>query len=325
MRNYLTHLDRQVLDAVSIGREFAKARRPPKVSRILFCGMGGSAISGEILKVVLARSCRIPFEVNRDLRLPLWADQRTLVVFSSYSGNTEEVLLVFDQALKRKSKILVITSGGKLSKKARDLKADPISLPGGIPPRCAIGYLTFSLVQVFAKWGWFKFSPQNCREVISTLRRDRGGKPRQLARLMSERLVRFYGLTGFCEPVLLRWQAQFAENAKVLASSHLIPEMFHNEIEGYCLSKPMPQKFVAVFFRDADDPPALETKIQKAKRLAAKAGSRVLEIHSRGKSLLARLFSLIYLGDWVSYELALLRDVDPLRIPNISLIKGKRR
>ena len=99
--------------------------------------------------------------------------------------------------------------------------------------------------------------------------------------------------------------------------------MFHNEIEGYSLSKPPLQKFLAVFFQDTEDLPVLEAKIQKAKRLIRNSGSGVLEIHSQGSSLLARLFSLIYLGDWVSYELALLRGVNPLQIPNIALLKKK--
>ncbi len=324
MKDFLVHLNRQIPDAVSIGREFSKTNPPPQVSRILFCGMGGSAISGEILKIALAGTCPIPFEINRTWRLPFWVDPKTLVICSSYSGNTEEPLLVFDQAVKKKAKVLGITSGGKLAERMRNRNGLQIRLPGGIPPRCAVGYLTFSLIQIFEKWGWLKFSPQDCREVLGALRRDWGKKPRQLARLMSRYVVRFYGLTDFCEPVLMRWQAQFAENAKVLTARHLIPEMFHNEIEGYCLSKPPAQKILAVFFRDLGEGPLLEKKIQQAKQLVKKSGARVLEIYSQGRSLLARLFYFIYLGDWVSYELALLRGVDPARIPNISLLKGKR-
>ena len=121
--------------------------------------------------------------------------------------------------------------------------------------------------------------------------------------------------------MLTRWRAQFAENAKTLASSHLIPEMLHNEIEGWKFPREIIKKSSAVFFSDLNDPLWLRKKIQVAQKAIKSAGADVLEIKSSGRSLVARLFFLLVLADWVSYELAILNKVDPISIPVIESLK----
>lgn len=322
MKNFLLKLDSQINEAIAIGRAFRAPEWGSQVSKVIFCGMGGSAIGGDILRILVTRHHKaIAFKVHRAGLLPHWVDKKTLVIFSSYSGNTPEVLQNVSGALAAKAKILVLTAGGKLRDIARSHRIPYLQVPAGFPPRCAVGYLTFSLVPVFKKWGWLKFSEADAQEVVRTVRGVSRAKAKALAVRLAGRSVHFYGFSAFAEPVLTRWRAQLAENAKTLASSHLIPEMLHNEIEGWKFPKEIIRKSTAVFFADREDPAWLKKKISAAKKIIAGNGAEVIDVASSGRSLAARLFFLLCLGDWVSYELAVLNGVDPVSIPAIESLK----
>lgn len=321
MKNFLEKLDAQILEGISIGRKFNAPNWGKAVSKVIFCGMGGSAIGGDILRILVVTYKPMIFKVQRTGKLPAWVDSSTLVVFSSYSGNTPEVLQNVAAARKAGAKILILSSGGKLALIAAKNKIPYLQVPGGLPPRCAIGYLTFSLVPVFGKWGWLKFTDGDVWEIIRTVRGVSHSRAKVLAKRLYGRSVHFYGFSFFAEPVLTRWRAQFAENAKTLASSHLIPEMLHNEIEGWKYPPAIIKKSSAVFFSDQFDPLWLRRKIQAAQKTIKRAGADVLEIKSDGHSLVARLFFLLVLADWVSYELAVLNKVDPVSIPVIESLK----
>lgn len=174
---------------------------------------------------------------------------------------------------------------------------------------------------IFKKQQWVNDSDCDFEELHSIFQNISRKKAKTLASRFANRFVHFYGTSKWMTPVLNRWRAQFAENSKTLASSHQIPEMFHNEIEGWRFPAALVKKSSAVFFKDTEEKNPFEKKIQFAKKAIQKTGAEVVEISSEGKSLLARLFSLIYLGDWVSYELALLNQVDPLSIPTIEGLK----
>lgn len=321
MKDLLETTGSQILEGLKIGERFKLPPWKDGINKILFCGMGGSAIGGDILRILTGAHARIPFEVSRTGRLPLWVDASTLVIFSSYSGNTPETVGCVSAAVKAGAKIIALSSGGQLLKTAAAKKIPFLQVPGGLPPRCAIGYLTFSLVPVLRKWDWLKFPAQDADEVFSTVRSVPHAKVKALAKRLFNKSVHFYGFSAFAEPVLTRWRAQLAENSKMLASSHLIPEMLHNEIESWKFPKDLMKKSAAVFFSDKEDLAGFEKKIKAAQKAVSQAGADVMEIRSEGKSLIARLFSLIVLADWVSYELALLNKVDPIRIPTIELLK----
>lgn len=321
MKNFLDKLDTQILEGISIGRRFPAPDWGRSVSKVIFCGMGGSAIGGDILRILVTSHKSMAFKVQRTGKLPAWVDSSTLVVFSSYSGNTPEILQNVAAARKAKAKIFILSSGGKLALAAAKNKIPFLQVPGGLPPRCAIGYLTFALVPVFGKWGWLKFSDREVWEIIRTVRGVSHTRAKSLAKKLYGRSVHFYGFSAFAEPVLTRWRAQFAENAKTLASSHLIPEMLHNEIEGWMFPREVIKISTAVFFSDQNDPQWLRRKIQAAQKTIKRAGADVLEIKSSGQSLVARLFFLLVLADWVSYELAILNKVDPVSIPVIESLK----
>ena len=319
MKHYLEGLDRQMEEGVNLGRAFRPPANWRKISRICFFGMGGSAVSGDILGVLNTE--KVSFHVFRSPQFPKWIGRETLAVFSSYSGNTAETLGAFRQALKSKASRLVVTSGGELERLAGQKKIRVIKIPKGFPPRCAIGYLTFSLIPLFHQMGWIRVQAKDIRETLAGVRDVSRARAKQLARQTAGRFIHFYGKAGFAEPVLARWRAQFSENAKTLTSSHLMPEMFHNEVEGWAQAGSGFKKHRAVFFTSKGEDGWLERKKERFKKIVSNTGADCIEIKSIGRSLLARLFSLIALGDWTSYELALLNGADPLCISKIDGLK----
>jgi glucose/mannose-6-phosphate isomerase len=321
MIEYLQSLDRQISDAVRIGSDFRFSLKRRRISKIVFCGMGGSAIGGDILRRLAFRQDKIPFAVNRSSAMPKWVDRQTLVIASSYSGNTREVLASLRDAFQAKALVLIVTSGGKLEDLARKQKTACLKIPAGIPPRCAIGYLTFALLPVLNRIHILSVSEKDIRETIHIVRNIPRARAKRIATLFENRFVRFYGASGLMEPVLVRWKSQLAENAKTSASVQVLPEMFHNEIEGWKAPKAFVQKSLAVFFCDSGDPAWIRKKEAAALRIIRGSGGKAEQIFSQGKSQLARIFSLIVLGDWVSYELAVRYGVDPIAIPNIDILK----
>lgn len=324
MKDFLRELPGQIPAASRIGFKtpVSSALKGRSFSNILFCGMGGSAISGDILRVYLSGESRVPFIVYRSGQtLPKWAGKGTLAILSSYSGNTREILDVVSVLGERRCDFLAVTSGGKLADIAHRKGITAIPIPPAMPPRCAIGYLTFSVLAVLSRLGVVPWHQKHVDEVFHLLKKFPLKAAAALAKKIAGRVVYLYGVSGTMEPVLTRWRAQLAENAKTLSSTHLIPEMFHNEIEGWVFPKKLLRQSAAIFFTDSGDPAVLRKKIAYARNKISRTGARVLAVKSSGKGILARMFSAIALGDWVSVELAGLYRTDPMPIPTLEAIK----
>ena len=320
MKSYLENLDCQILEGVALGKKF-KIPALKNISKILFCGMGGSAISGDILRIWVSRDSRLLFRVNRTGEMPAWVDAQTLVIFSSYSGNAAEILEILEPILKRGCPVMILTAGGKLERIAEQKKLPLLRIPQGMMPRFAIAYATFSLAAIFKRLGWIQYKEEDIREVASLVGRGMAFRARTVAKALHGRSVHFYGFANFAAPILTRWRSQLAENSKMLASHHNLPEMFHNEIEGWMFPKEIIRKSAAVFFEDKEDPAWIRKKAAAITKILKKRGASVLKISSQGKSSMARMFSLIALGDWVSHELANLNQIDPMSIPSIEALK----
>lgn len=321
MADYLRTLPGQVLQGYAIG---AAVKLPPhylEASQILFCGVGGSAIGMDILAQAMKNFCRVPFQVHRGEGLPRWAGPRTLVVLTSYSGDTAETLHALEEALGRKSRILCVTSGGRLQKLAEQKKLPCVRIPEGMPPRTAVGYLTFALAAVMAKGRWIQFSARDAERTQSSAA-PIIARAEALARQLKNKMVFLYGDGSLFEVTLKRWRAQLAENAKTLCSANVMPEMFHNEIEGWKNPGFLPARSAVVCFRDSAESPAYRKKTDLALRLIKNSGAQVITLRAPREGLpLEKAFSLIALGDWVSFELAKLYGEDPVDIPVIRKIK----
>ncbi len=327
----LTFAD-QVEHAIAIGKDASLAEPGQPVQHVLIAGMGGSAIGGNILQKLLTASATYPCTVIRDYRLPAWASRNTLVVLSSFSGNTEETLSAYDSAASLGCPMLICTSGGELLERARKEKHPFIQIPGGRPPRTALGYLLFPLLVHFVKWGWIKQSLLDYDELLELLRsmakendprKNQDSRALKIASVFVDRIPIYYA-SAEMESVALRWKGQTCENAKVLAYHNVFPEMNHNEIVGWqrVATMGVDEQLAVVFFKDREDHPRVLKRMEIVRELIHQTRTPILELESKGQAMLTRMFSLIYLADFVSFNLAMLNGEDPTPIKNIDYLKS---
>lgn len=315
-------------NSVSIPDKFKK-----EYKNVVFLGLGGSAIGAAIIGSYLADKCGIPILVVRDYNLPGFVGSGTLVFANSYSGNTEETLSMYRQAASRNANVISITSGGELERSARGSQGALIVIPSGLPPRAALGYSLVTPLVILSRLGVIDDQKAVLADAVRNLRvifENTAGPDAEknsafeIAEKIQGRFPVIYG-AGCMDAVAARWRSQINENAKTLASSHCYPELDHNEIVGWQEPRKVLKQFVAVNLRDRDYIPEIKKRIDITSAIIKKAGFTVMDVHSTGESLLARVLSLIYVGDFVSYYLSLLNKIDPTPVERIAYLKEKLR
>ncbi len=333
MLGILESFPEQCENAESIGRKFVPPASYKIVySNIIFTGMGGSAIGPEILRSYIWRVAEIPVFVNRGYRMPGFTGEKSLVVAISYSGDTEETVSAYMDARSRRAKIIAVTSGGRLRALAEKDSVPMIELPPGLQPRCAVGYLFFPILKALSKVGVISDRSRDVREAVKTLealrRRQIGSRlpeSRNIAKRIAHRLHGkfpvIYGSSDFTDCMVTRWRGELAENAKQLSSGHLFPEMNHNEIAGWENPSKALKSFIAVFLRDTGDHPRVSKRMDITVRILKRGLFEVIEVRPPGKTSLARLFSFLYIGDFVSFYLAILNMTDPTPVERIAYLK----
>ena len=333
MLGLLENFPGQLEKALSItdGVSFPKQAAP--VSNIVFSGLGGSAIGGDLARCCLIDELKVPFIVNRDYDLARFVDSNTLFFASSYSGNTEETLSAYKEARKRGARIIVMTSGGRLRDMAQTDGYPVIEIPKeAMPPRCALGYSFVPILAVLSKIKLIKNKKEDIVEtieVISDLRDNLAGSraplsknpAKKIASDLSGRFCAIYGSSRHLDCAITRWRNQFCENSKALATSHFLPEMDHNEIMGFSHPKNLLKDTVVIFLRDMADHPRVSDRIEITGRIIKQSVHKIIEVHSRGGCLLSRICSLIYIGDFASFYLAILNGEDPSPVDEITYLK----
>jgi glucose/mannose-6-phosphate isomerase len=330
MYRLLKEFPQQAEEAVAIGKAARLPLRAGTVKQIVLTGLGGSAIGGDLLRCYLGGELAVPFFVNRQYTLPAFVGRDTLVIVSSYSGNTEETNAAHKEAMKRKAKVLCITSGGRTEKIARAKRQMLIRIPPGLPPRAALGYSFFPLLVALGRMGFVKPKSRDIAETLRLLATKAGeyGTPdaaTNLALRVAEQLMGRVGVVYAAgerfEAVATRWRGQVAENGKSLLFGHVLPEMNHNELVGWKVPREQMNAMQVLFLRDKADHHRVHARMELTKQVVAEYTPRVTEIWSEGASLLARMFSLVYLGDWMSYYLAILHREDPTPVQVIDYLK----
>jgi glucose/mannose-6-phosphate isomerase len=312
----------------------------PRTRHIVVLGMGGSAIAGELLRTYAQwtpGADHLRIHVVRDYTLPPVVNRSTLVIASSYSGNTEETLEGFEQARTRTPHLVCLTSGGELSARAQALGIPILPLPSGYQPRCALGFSFFTLLFALLRYGYLRrFSHERISAAIrATFERlcalaesfsvESSANPAlQLASTLHGHVLITYA-SPRTEAVALRWRQQFQENAKHAAFGNVLPEMNHNELNGWQFPSGFASSVRVLLFSDPEDHPRVQLRAELLPRLLS--GSIPEHAYHRLRSsqpdFLTRMFELIYLGDWTSYWLALLNGVDPTEIPLILRLKSE--
>lgn len=302
-----------------------------RIRNIVYLGMGGSAIAGDLLYDVLFDELKVPLDVVRGYFAPAHCDENTLVIVSSYSGNTEETLSAVEFAAQKNPQVVAITSGGQLAEKAQKQGWPTIRIPEGYPPRQALGFLFFPLYHMLGHAGLLLHYQQDLRSLIRYIKNEskryeypKGSShklPLDLAHTFQNKIPLFYSTAPYLRTVSRRWQNQMQENAKSMAFSNVLPEMNHNEIVGWEQAADVIKEFVVVFLENENPHPRIKKRIELTQQIIRDRGVQVVDIYSKGDSMLERVFSLILLGDWVSYYLALSYKKDPIKIANIDFLK----
>lgn len=302
-------------------------------NQVVVVGMGGSAIAGDLVRCFAVDQSPVPISVVRNYTLPASVNENSIVIASSFSGNTEETLSAFQQALDRKATIICITSGGKIAALAKAHNLPIVTIPGGMPPRAALGYSLSVLMVVSARLGLINLTEADWAESqemlesqVKTYSDPAGGhQAMAVAKELAPRFPFVYSATGMLETVNVRWRGQFQENAKKLAVGNVYPELNHNEIMAWQFAngQSFHGNLGVVVLRDAADYNRIQHRMDVTRQLLSEKAGYWVEIESTGKSQLARMMSLISLGDWVSLYLAYLRDVDPTPIGLIDKLKSE--
>ncbi len=305
------------------------------IRHVLVAGMGGSAIGADLLAAYAGLVCSTPIIVHRDYGLPVWArGPETLVVASSHSGNTEETLSAFEQALVNQCRCLVITTGGKLAELG-DRNGTPVwrYVYQG-QPRAAVGFSFGLLLGALTRLNLLPDSSPDLREAVLEMKDQQAqiqpGVPaaknpaKRLAGQLVGRWVTVLG-SGVLAPVARRWKGQINELAKAWAQFEIMPEADHNTLAGVELPQPLIGQIMALFLRAPSDFPRNRLRNDLTRKIFMLEGLNTDFVDARGNSPLAHLWTCLHLGDYVAYFLAMAYGVDPTPISAIESLKNEMR
>jgi glucose/mannose-6-phosphate isomerase len=329
MLEQVATLPRQVREGYELGLAAPDLPSAEGVSALAVCGMGGSAISGDVLRALAAPRLGVPVVVVRSPELPAWCQHRTLVVASSYSGETAETLAAFEEALRRGCRTIVVTSGGALGDRAAELGLGRVLVPGGSVPRAAFGYLALGLLGALEAMGLLPPMRADVEEAAAEaearLAQLAPGLPttanpaKHLAEAIGERVPVIWGAEGIGAVAALRWKAQLNENGKVPAWSSALPELDHNEVVGW--SDERGRRSFVVALRHEGEPAGVPERVELSLEIARDSGALTEEVWASGTSALARLLTLVAHGDMTATYVGLAHGEDPTEMEAIVRLK----
>jgi glucose/mannose-6-phosphate isomerase len=330
MLHHLHEFPEQCQKAWEKVQKFELPREYARISNVVILGMGGSAIGGDIVRRLALAESKVPVFVHRDYGLPAFVDANTLVIASSYSGNTEETLSAFAESLKNRSKKLAITSGGRLKQLAEDNGIRVFVIDYQAPPRAAFPHSFVPLMGIFQKLGLLGDKSADLQEALDILKklsrdlietRPLASNPaKQLAARLHGRVAVIYGAEMFSE-VAGRWKGEFNENSKAWAFFENFPELNHNAVVGYEFPPEAKERIFVLMLRSSSLHPRNLLRFEVTAKLLAKAGIAHEFMEARGKSALAQVLSLVFLGDYASFYLSMLNEVDPTSTDAINFVK----
>ncbi len=320
---------RSLPEQLERGTSLAKDTPIPDImpSNIVIGGMGGSAIGGDILTSLLFRRASVPIYVNRNMFLPRFANASTLLFIVSYSGNTTETVNMMKEGIQRGCKIIAITSGGEIKRLAKKHGTGMVQIPNGMAPRASIGYLFAPILTILSRMKLYDLEVEIMESVrvlgeidkkTSQYVRFERNPAKKLAVQLKDSIPIIYGHTVY-GVVARRWHTQLNENSKVLSWWGSLPEVNHNEIVGWNLDE-RGKHFKIIILRDNEEDASLEKNIKGIKKIAKCAG--IIDIHSKGTTYLSRIMSTIFMGDMVSFYMAILGGVDPSPVEPITTLKN---
>lgn len=322
MKELVSVFTQQLIEATVIGKAAVLKKSETPISNVLITGLGGSGIGGKIVAQLVADECNIPIITNNTYDLPSFVNKNTLVIASSFSGNTEETLCALELAEQKGAQIAIISSGGKIVEIAKEKGYNHIILPKGDSPRAMLCYSLTQQFFLFHHYGLigngFFTEIEKSIALLNTELVNIQTEAKTVAQALLNKTAVIYSEAKL-EGVITRFRQQLNENSKVLCWHHVLPEMNHNELVGWAGGK---EEYAVVMFRNDSDFSRTQVRMDITKDIVTKYTSTYIELYSKGDSLIQKSFYFILLGDWISVYLAELKNVDATEVNVISHLKG---
>lgn len=330
MHARIAELPQQCEDAWRLVETFALPDSYRGAEKVVILGMGGSAIGGDLARSLVEPEACVPVLLVRDYTTPVFIDDKTLVIASSYSGNTEETLSGLDEALARGAKCVCVGTGGKIEKRAQDAGLPFLKFSYTSAPRAAIGYSLICIVGILSRAGVATVPYADLQEALAVMRAwqreltpdipEATNAAKQLARRLRGRVPVVYG-AGLLSEVARRVKGQINENSKAWGFYEVMPELNHNAVLGYTNPEELRQRLFVLMLRSDYDHPRVRIRFDVTADLLSQAGVEHEEVQARGWSRLAQMLSVVHFGDYVSLYLAYLYGADPSPVHAITYLK----
>lgn len=323
MKQLVTDFPIQLQESLIIGQNYRFTSAKKTFANVVLTGLGGSGIGGSIIQNYVFDKMKVPFVVNKDYFMPSFISSDSLVIVSSYSGNTEETIAAMQQAIKAKATIVCITSGGKVAETAKKKNLDCILVPAGMPPRACVGYSMVQVLYTLQHFGLVKENFEKDIKVSIKLLKDEVKDIQKQAKAIAKKLIGktpiIYAAADY-EGVAIRFRQQINENGKMLCWHHVIPEMNHNELVGW---RDKDNSRAVVVLRTENDYERVQLRMEINKKVIKKYTNSITEIYAKGKSYWEKVFYFIHLTDWVSVYLADLHEQDATEVKVIDFLKAE--
>ncbi len=320
--------DEQWRDAVFETKEAELNLDISRIRDVVITGMGGAVISGDIIRAICQDIGHLPVHVNKSYTMPSFVGESTLVIGVSQSGNTEETLSAFETAGARGAQRVVISTGGKLTEIALEDNLSLVAIPKSKITRAALAFTFVALWRVFQHLDIFLQGDKTLMDTADFLTRQievlsdlSDNEAVDLAEGLVHTMPVIYSNDSLMAPVALRWKTQLNENAKMLAFRGEIPEMNHNEIEGWERTAHLMGKLSVIILQDDSDHERVRRRMEVTANLVRPHAVSLRKVISNGDNALERVFYMIIYGDFLSFYMAILSEVDPMPIVKIEMLK----
>lgn len=314
-------------------QKFAILTHYVKTDKILILGMGGSAIGGDLIASLALSYSKVPIFIHRDYEIPNFVDSNTLVIAVSYSGNTEETLDGFTKAGEKGAKLIAVSTGGKIESLCRKYQAPMFKVFYGSAPRAALGYLFTAVLAVLNKLDFITLGQNEIKELVRRLREYQKKVSFEIptsqnpAKKLSQRLenkIPVIMASGTLSVVARRWKTQFNENSKQFAFFEIFPELCHNMVVGLDFPKKVKNDIFIILLESEFDHPRNRLRQSVIHQILRKKGINYeVIIMDKTDTPLIEMFQVILLGEYTSYYLAILNNVDPTPNEMIDFLKAK--
>ena len=331
MFDAIINFPKNIDEALKIAKKFKFKNKYDKIENVVIAGMGGSAIGGDIVLALGKENIDIPLTISRNYTLPNWVNKNSLVICSSYSGNTEETLSCLEDALKKNAQICGITTGGILKSKLNELNKDVFITPSGLQPRAALAYSLIPISKILEKLDvlkigfdiWLDEFLKNINNYQEVYRLESQKNPTYvLAKNIYKKIPIIYADNSTLSVVATRMKGQISENSKMLVYQSNLPELNHNEIVGWENNLNIIDNFVIIWLKDKNDHERNKYRQNITENILNEIKIKQFSVEVEGNSFQERFLHMLHFGDWLSYWCALLHKTDPTPVLKIDRLKN---